>query len=53
MDKYGRYINYYNILINKYSRGVQTMKLGKNVEDAYGGVDSEYGPSSGWGIYDD
>lgn len=53
MDKYGRYINYYNVLINRYVRGVTNMKLGKNVEDAYGGVDSEYGPADGWGIYDD
>ncbi len=49
-DKYGRYINYYNILVNKYVRGVTNMKLGKNIEDAYGGVESEYGP--GWDIYD-
>lgn len=43
MDKYGRYINYYNILITKYARGVQSMKIGNNVDDAYGGVSSEYG----------
>ena len=43
MDRYGRYINYYNILITKYARGVQSMKIGNNVDDAYGGVSSEYG----------
>lgn len=43
MDRYGRYINYYNILINKYLRGVTNMKLGANIEAAYGGVPSEYG----------
>ena len=43
MDKYGRYINYFNILVNKYIRGVSSMKMGSNVEDAYGGVSSEYG----------
>ena len=43
MDMYGRYINYYNILINKYLRGVSNMKLGANIEAAYGGVSSEYG----------
>ena len=43
MDRYGRYINYYNILINKYLRGVTNMKLGANIEAAYGGVASEYG----------
>jgi len=47
MDKYGRYINYYNVLVNKYMRGVTGMKLGQNVEAAYGGVASEYGPKSG------
>ena len=46
-DRYGRYINYYNILINKYVRGVSNMKLGSNIESAYGGVDSEYGIESG------
>ena len=50
MDKYGRYINYFNVLINKYVRGVTGMKLGKNVDDAYGGVDSEYGPGAGLDI---
>ena len=46
-DRYGRYINYYNILINKYVRGVGNMKLGQNIEAAYGGVPSEYGIESG------
>jgi len=42
MDKYGRYINYFNVLIAKYQRGVQNMKVGQNVDDAYGEVHSEY-----------
>ena len=42
MDKYGRYINYFNVLIAKYQRGVQNMKVGQNVDEAYGGVHSEY-----------
>ena len=42
MDKYGRYINYFNVLIAKYQRGVQNMKVGQNVDDAWGGVHSEY-----------
>mgnify|MGYP004197339909 FL=1 len=46
-DKYGRYINYYNILINKFVRGVSSMKLNANVDAAYGGVPSEYGIESG------
>ena len=41
-DRYGRYINYYNILVNKFLRGVTNMKLGANVDAAYGGVSSEY-----------
>lgn len=41
-DRYGRYINYYNILISKYVRGISAMKLGSNIESAYGGVPSEY-----------
>ena len=47
MDKYGRYVNYFNVLINKYRAGVQAMKVGKNVEDAYGGVESEYASNRG------
>ena len=42
MDKYGRYVNYFNVLIAKYQRGITNMKVGQNVDDAYGGVHSEY-----------
>ena len=42
MDKDGRYINYFNVLIAKYQRGVQNMKVGQNIDDAYGEVHSEY-----------
>jgi hypothetical protein len=45
-DKYGRYVNYFNVLINKFVRGATNLKLGKNVEDCYGGVSSEYGTIS-------
>jgi len=41
-DKYGRYINYFNILVAKYQKGIQLMKIGVNVEAGYGGVHSEY-----------
>ena len=41
-DKYGRYVNYYNILINKFIRSATTWKISKNVEDGWGGVNSEY-----------
>lgn len=46
MDRYGRYINYYNILVNKFLRGVTNMKLGANIDAAFGGVPSEYGLES-------
>lgn len=41
-DRYGRYINYYNVLINKYIRSVQSMKRRYNVDQCYGEVASEY-----------
>jgi hypothetical protein len=41
-DTYGRYINFYNLLINKYMRSVQSMKVSSNVDSCYGGVSSEY-----------
>jgi hypothetical protein len=42
-DTYGRYTNFYNILLNKYMRAVQTLKLRFNIDSCYGSVDSEYG----------
>ena len=41
-DKYGRYINIFNVLITKYRRGVSTWKLTGNIESAYGSIPSEY-----------
>lgn len=41
-DAWGRYINYYNVLIPKYTKLVTNFKLNKNIELAYGGVYSEY-----------
>lgn len=41
-DTYGRYINYFNILINKYRLAIQNMKIGANIDAVYGGVPSEY-----------
>lgn len=41
-DTYGRYINYFNVLVNKFVRGVTNYKLSKNANDCYGGVHSEY-----------
>ena len=42
IDKYGRYVNWFNVLINKYQRGIIQWKITKNVDDAYGEVPSEY-----------
>lgn len=42
IDKYGRYINIFNVLIAKYRRAVISWKMNSNIEDAYGGVPSEY-----------
>jgi|APSaa5957512576_1039674.scaffolds.fasta_scaffold00176_24 hypothetical protein len=52
-DKYGRYINFFNLLINKYSRAVHNFKLASNIDDCYGGVHSEYGIIHGEDIYDE
>lgn len=41
-DVFGRYINYYNILVSKQTRAIMTMKRSANAERAYGGVHSEY-----------
>jgi hypothetical protein len=41
-DKYGRYINYFNVLINKYLRSVQSIKRTHNIDQCYGEVASEY-----------
>ena len=43
VDKYGRYINWFNVLIAKYQRTLMSWKLTKNVEQAYDGIPSEYG----------
>lgn len=41
-DKYGRYMNYYNLLLPKFERNVKGFKISKNIDNAYGGVPSEY-----------
>lgn len=43
MDKYGRYINFFNVLIIKYQRGITQWKIIQNVDACYGGIFSEYG----------
>lgn len=41
-DKYGRYINYFNILINKYQNSVIMAKRAYNMDQCYGSVDSPW-----------
>ena len=41
-DRYGRYMAYYNMLVTKYMRGVQSIKVSSNIDSCYGGVASEY-----------
>jgi hypothetical protein len=47
MDKWGRYLNYFNVLANKYERQVQALKVRSNIESVYGGVNSPMG----WDYY--
>lgn len=41
-DRYGRYTNYFNLLLNKYMRAIQGWKTQVNVESCFGGVHSDY-----------
>jgi hypothetical protein len=41
-DRYGRYINYFNVLINGYWRSVMSWKTQENINNCFGGVPSEY-----------
>jgi hypothetical protein len=42
LDRWGRYINYFNVLVNKYVAGVKAAKLRVNINDAYGGYSSPF-----------
>jgi len=42
MDTYGRYINFFNLLTNKFIRTVTMIKTRKNIDGCYGGVDSAF-----------
>ena len=37
-DYWGRYINYYNVLVTKYNRMVTTYKRASNIDACYGGI---------------
>ena len=41
-DTWGRYINYYNVLITKYRELLSRFKMDKNINDCYGGHYSQY-----------
>ncbi len=40
MDKWGRYLNFYNTLVAKYTNAVRAQKLRINIASAYGGFHS-------------
>tara|TARA_Y100000310_G_C20520078_1_gene733201 strand:+ start:370 stop:852 length:483 start_codon:yes stop_codon:yes gene_type:complete len=40
-DRYGRYVNFYNVLINKYFNALTNFKRELNTNNAYGGLGSE------------
>ena len=42
LDRWGRYINYFNVLVNKYVAGVKAAKLRVNINDCYGGYSSPF-----------
>ena len=42
LDKYGRYQNYFNLLVNKYMTAVKGFKISQNIESCYGGTPSQY-----------
>lgn len=41
-DKYGRYVNYFNVLVSSYYKTLNTWKMQVNVSNCFGGVPSEY-----------
>jgi len=43
MDKYGRYLAFFNQLAARYERSVQTTKVRSNIDNAFGGVNSPFG----------
>jgi len=52
-DRYGRYMAFYNMIINKYLREVQSIKRSLNIDSCYGGVSSEYSVLHNDNLYDD
>lgn len=48
MDRWGRYINYYNVLIRTFVDGVRVAKIRENINRAYSGLDSPLGYDYYW-----
>jgi len=49
MDKYGRYLSFFNQLAARYEKQVQQTKIRLNIDNAYGGVNSPFGFDSYYG----
>ena len=47
-DRYGRYINYFNVLVQKYTEGVRMFKMSWNASQVFGGV---YSPMDQGGVF--
>ena len=49
LDKYGRYMAFYNMLYTKFFRSAQAAKKAWNVDQCYDGISSEWGYLGGGG----
>lgn len=49
VDTYGRYINYYNVLITKYLQQIRQFKYSISINQCYGDYGSEFNQDSWWG----
>jgi len=47
-DQYGRYVAYYNYLVNSYVKSVQQIKIRYNITQGYGGVPSPFTSNFNW-----
>lgn len=47
-DKYGRYINYFNILTNRYAQLSRNWRSARNIDNCYGGIASEFSLRQIW-----
>ena len=42
-DRYGRYLNFFNVLANRYERAITKIKIRENINNVYGGTASPMG----------